>query len=94
MNSSRVGQNAILIEQMFDTFQALYRPEDRSFDGTESLDEIPDQTLNFLHKELKRQYPSIYKEFLQVFGSYMGEPKERSLSKNRRKPGAFIHPSD
>jgi hypothetical protein len=47
-----------------------------------------------LHDCLKKHDPVVYKELLDVFVSYMGEPKEGSLSKNSNKPGYFLHPID
>jgi len=88
-------QNAVPIQQIFYVFLSVYGPKDRGYyDGMESSYEIPDQTLDMLHNGLKRQNPEVYKALLDVFADYMGEPKERSLSKNRNKPGYFIYPRD
>ena len=88
-------QNAVPVRQMFDVFQAVYHPKDkRYYDGTEPTREIPDHTLDMLHRGLKQLNPEIYKELLDVFADYMGQPKERSLSKNSDKPGVFIYPRD
>jgi hypothetical protein len=88
-------QNAVPLERMFDIFLAVYGPKDkRYYDGSEPSCEIPDQTLDMLHKGLKQLNPDVYKELLDVFASYMGEPKERSLSKNSNKPGYLIYTID
>jgi len=77
-------QNAVPIQQMFDVFKSLYGPKHRGYyDRMESSCEIPDQPLDMLHNGLKRQNPEIYKALLYVFADYIGEPKERSLNKNR-----------
>ena len=76
-------QNAVPIQQMFYVFQSVYGPKDMEYyDGTKPSCEIPDQMLDMLHNGLKRHNPVVYKELLDEFASYMGEPKERSLSKN------------
>jgi hypothetical protein len=46
-----------------------------------------------LHRGLRRHNHEVYEALLDVFADYMGEPKERSLSKNSNKPGYFIYPA-
>jgi hypothetical protein len=88
-------QNAVPIQQMFYVFLSVYGPRDRGYyDRMEPSYEIPDQTRDMLHNGLKRQNVEVYKALLDVFADYMGEPKERSLSKNRYKLGHFIYPGD
>jgi hypothetical protein len=88
-------QNAVPVRQMLDVFQAVYGPKDKRYhDGTEPTREIPDYTLDMLQRGLKQLNPEVYKELLDVFADYMGEPKERSLRKNSNKPGVFIYPRD
>jgi hypothetical protein len=88
-------KNAVPLERMFDVFLSVYGPKEmRYYDGSEPSCEIPDQTLDMLRRGLKQQNPEIYKELLDVFAAYMGQPKERSLRKNSNKPGYFIYPRD
>jgi hypothetical protein len=87
-------QNAVPVGRMFDVFLSVYGPKDmRYHDGREPSCEIPDNTLDMLHRGLKKHNPKVYEELLDVFADYMGEPKERSLRKNSKKPGYFIYPA-
>jgi hypothetical protein len=83
---------AIPLQEMFDAFQIVFRSRPRKYGKLDQpyfdLDEESIEALTETFRK-SRKYGRIYHQLLEVRADWLGEPKERSLSKNCHKPGSF-----